>query len=160
MTERFKPPGAVRIKGVKKYMNKYLDAKRSQPKTEGQRFIFPRSPEYSGNGQRGQQVLHALRTFGDPLLDASEPRAYTSVQQMADVFFPKDALRYYWKGLYLDSLCDSVISRLADAFARKVSPLSMLVVWAQGGALTRVRVAPVRDEGLWVVGGKRGHSPH
>jgi hypothetical protein len=93
---------------------------------------------YVGNGQRGQQVLHALRTFGDPLLDGSEPRAYTSVQQMADVFFPKDALRYYWKGLYLDSLCDSVISRLVDAFARNVSPLSMLVVWAQGGALTRV----------------------
>jgi hypothetical protein len=31
------------------------------------------------------------------------------------------------------------ISRLADAFSRKKSPLSMLVVWAQGGALTRVR---------------------
>jgi hypothetical protein len=58
---------------------------------------------------------------------------------MFDVFFPKYALRYYWKGLYLDSLCDAGISRLADAFSRKVSPLSMLVVWAQGGALTRVR---------------------
>ena len=63
---------------------------------------------------RGQQVLHALRTFGDPLLDVSESRAYTSVQQMFDVFFPKHALRYYWKELSLDSLCDSAISRLAD----------------------------------------------
>ena len=51
---------------------------------------------------------------------------------MFDVFFPKDALRYYWKGLYLDSLRRLVISRLADAFSRNVSPLSMLVVWAQG----------------------------
>ena len=57
---------------------------------------------------------------------------------MFDVFFPKYELRYYWKGLYLDSLCDSVISRLAAAFSRKASPLSMLVVWAQGGALARV----------------------
>ena len=80
----------------------------------------------------------AIRTFGDPLLEVSESRAYTSVQQMFDVFFPKYALRYYWKGLYLDSLCDSVISRLAAAFSRKASPLSMLVVWAQGGALARV----------------------
>ena len=62
---------------------------------------------YVGDGQRGQQVLQALRTLGDPLLDVSEPRAYTSVQQMFDVFFPKDALRYYWKGLYLDSLGDA-----------------------------------------------------
>ena len=93
---------------------------------------------YVGDGQRGQQVLHALRTFGDPLLDVSESRAYTSVQQMFDVFFPKHALRYYWKDLSLDSLCDSAISRLAAAFSRKASPLSMLVVWAQGGALARV----------------------
>lgn len=94
---------------------------------------------YVGDGQRGQQVLHALHTFCDPLLVVSEPRAYTSVQQMFDVFFPNHALRYYWKGLYLDSLCDSGISRLADAFSRKVSPLAMLVVWAQGGAVTRVK---------------------
>ena len=92
-----------------------------------------------GDSQRGQQVLQAIRTFADPLLEVSESRAYTSVQQMFDVFFPKYALRYYWKGLYLDSLGDSVVSRLADAFSRKASPLSMLVVWAQGGALTRVR---------------------
>ena len=30
---------------------------------------------YVGDGQRGQQVLHAIRTFGDPLLEVSEPRA-------------------------------------------------------------------------------------
>jgi FAD/FMN-containing dehydrogenase len=96
---------------------------------------------YVGDGQRGQQVLHALRTFADPLLDVSESCAYTSVQQMFDVFFPKYALRYYWKGLYLNGLCDSGIARLAAAFSRKASPLSMLVVWAQGGALTRVRPA-------------------
>ena len=93
---------------------------------------------YVGDGQRGQQILEALRTFGDPLLDVSGTRAYTSVQQMFDVFFPKFVLRYYWKGLYLDSLSESVISRLATAFSRKASPLSMLVVWAQGGALARV----------------------
>ncbi len=94
---------------------------------------------YVGDGHRGEQVLHALRTLCDPLVDVSEPRAYRWVQQMFDGFFPRYALRYYWKGLYLDSLCDAGISRLADAFSRKVSPLSMLVVWAQGGALTRVR---------------------
>ena len=58
---------------------------------------------------------------------------------MLDVFFPACGLRYYWKGLYLDGLGDAVISALADAFARNPSPLSMLVIWAQGGALTRVR---------------------
>jgi FAD/FMN-containing dehydrogenase len=93
---------------------------------------------YVGDGQRGEQTLGALRAFGDPILEVLESVPYTSVQQMFDVFFPKYALRYYWKGLYLDSVCDSVILRLAAAFSRKESPLSMLVVWAQGGALARV----------------------
>lgn len=94
---------------------------------------------YVGDRQRGEQVLGALRAFGDPIFEVLESLSYTSVQQMFDVFFPKYALCYYWKGLYLDRLCDSVILRLADAFSRAVSPLSMLVVWAQGGALSRVR---------------------
>lgn len=93
---------------------------------------------YVGDGERGQQILHALRTLGEPLLEVTEPRAYTSVQRMFDVSFPSYALRYYWKGIYLDSLCHSDVARLADAFARRASPLSMLMIWAQGGALTRV----------------------
>jgi len=69
-----------------------------------------------------------------------EPLPYTSVQRMYDVFFPA-ARRYYWKGLYLDGLGEAVVSGLAAAVARKPSPLSMLVIWAQGGALARVRPA-------------------
>jgi hypothetical protein len=93
---------------------------------------------YAGDGQRGEQILGAIRAFGDPILEVLEPLPYTSVQQMLDVFFPSGGLRYYWKGLYLDGLREAVISGLAAAFARKPSPLSMLVIWAQGGALTRV----------------------
>jgi hypothetical protein len=58
---------------------------------------------------------------------------------MFDVFFPPGELRYYWKGLYFDDLREAVISDLVAAVARKPSPLSMLVIWAQRGALTRVR---------------------
>ncbi len=94
---------------------------------------------YAGDGRRGEQILAAIRAFGDPIFDVLEPLPYTSVQRMVDVFFPPCELRYYWKGLYLDGLREAVISGLATAFARKPSPLSMLVIWAQGGALTRVR---------------------
>jgi FAD/FMN-containing dehydrogenase len=93
---------------------------------------------YAGDGQRGEQILAALRAFGDSLFDVLEPLPYTSLQRMLDDFFP-GGLQYYWKGLYLDGLSETVISELALAFARKPSPLSMLVVWAQGGALNRVR---------------------
>jgi FAD/FMN-containing dehydrogenase len=96
---------------------------------------------YAGDGQRGEQILSAIRAFGDPIFDVLEPLPYTSVQRMYDVFFPPSRLRYYWKGLYLDGLGEAVVSGLAAAFARKPSPLSMLVIWAQGGALARVRPA-------------------
>jgi hypothetical protein len=94
---------------------------------------------YAGDGQRGEQILDAIRAFGDPIFDVSEPLPYTSLQRMLDGFFPACELHYYWKGLYLDGLGETVISDLTAAFARKPSPLSMLVVWAQRGALTRVR---------------------
>lgn len=93
---------------------------------------------YVRDGQRGEQILQPLASFGRALLDVVEPRRYTAVQRMFDPFFPEHQLRYYWKGLYLDSLDDPVASALVDAFHRKASPLSMLVVWAQGGALSRV----------------------
>jgi FAD/FMN-containing dehydrogenase len=93
---------------------------------------------YVGDGQRGEQILGAIRAFGDPIFDVLEPLPYTSVQRMVDVFFPAAERCYYWKGLYLDDLGEPVMSDLAAAFARNPSPLSMLVIWAQGGALTRV----------------------
>jgi hypothetical protein len=91
---------------------------------------------YVGDGQRGEPILGTIRAFGYPIFDVLEPLPYTSLQRMVDVFFPACGLRYYWKGLYLDGLGDAVISRLAAAFERKPSPLAMLVIWAQGGALT------------------------
>ena len=94
---------------------------------------------YVGDGRRGEQILGAIRAFGDPILEVLELLPYTSVQRMLDVFFPPRALRYYWKGLYVEGLREAIVSRLADAFARKPSPLSMLVIWALGGALSRVR---------------------
>ena len=93
---------------------------------------------YAGNGQRGEQILQPLTSFGRVALQVVEPQRYTSLQRMFDPFFPAYQLRYYWKGLYLDSLDDPVVSALVDAFHRRASPLSMLVVWAQGGALGRV----------------------
>jgi FAD/FMN-containing dehydrogenase len=93
---------------------------------------------YLGDGHRGEQILQALKTFDEPLYGGVEPVPFTSVQRMFDSFFPEHALRYYWKSLYLNALDETVISHLAAAFARSPSPLSMLVVWAQGGALTRV----------------------
>jgi FAD/FMN-containing dehydrogenase len=94
---------------------------------------------YAGDGQRGEQILGAIRALGDPIFDVLEPLPYTSLQQMFDDCFPAGELRYYWKGLYLDGLDEAVISDLSAAFARRPSPRSMLVVWAQRGALTRVR---------------------
>jgi FAD/FMN-containing dehydrogenase len=103
------------------------------------RSVIAISGVYVGDGQRGEQILGAVRAFGDPIFDVLEPLPYTSVQRMVDVFFPACELRYYWKGLYLDDLREPVISDLAAAFARTPSPLSMLVIWAQGGALSRIK---------------------
>jgi hypothetical protein len=93
---------------------------------------------YNGNVERGMQALQPLRTVGEPLFDMSDPISYTSLQQLFDPFFPARALRYYWKGLYTSHLDADAISTLVTAAERRPSPMSMLVLWALGGAMSRV----------------------
>jgi FAD/FMN-containing dehydrogenase len=93
---------------------------------------------YNGDVERGMQALQPLRTLGEPLLDMSGPIAYTSLQRLFDPFFPAHELRYYWKSLYINRLDPDAISTLVSTAERRPSPLSMLVLWALGGAMSRV----------------------
>jgi hypothetical protein len=93
---------------------------------------------YVGNQERGKQVLHPLGSMGTPVFDRVEPLPYTAVQRMLDPLFPARTLCYYWKAVYLERLDETAISAIGEAFARAASPLSMLVLWAQGGAVSRV----------------------
>jgi hypothetical protein len=94
---------------------------------------------YAGPVDVGERAMQPLREIGTPLLDLSGPAPYTFVQSMTDAAARKGA-RYYFKGRYVDGLSDELIDDVCALAAARPSPLSLVTVWHQGGAISRVGV--------------------
>jgi hypothetical protein len=103
----------------------------------GQPVVIP-GGVYVGPPSEGEERLHQIRNFAEPILDLSATIPYTTLQTLFDPFFPAGALRYYWKSLYLASLDRAVIEEIQSWVERRPSPMSMAGVWALGGALARI----------------------
>jgi FAD/FMN-containing dehydrogenase len=93
---------------------------------------------YIGPTDDGERFLQPMRQLAESILDLSGVLPYTALQQMFDPFFPAGEGRHYWKSLYLDDLGDRAAQTIADAATSRPSPMSMVGVWALGGALARV----------------------
>ena len=93
---------------------------------------------YVGDPKVGESVLRPLREIDEVLLDMSGTLPYVALQKMFDPFFPPHELRYYWKSMYLGSLERGAVSTVADHVASRPSSMSMVGMWALGGALDRV----------------------
>jgi FAD/FMN-containing dehydrogenase len=92
---------------------------------------------YSGAVEEGEPVVQPLRELGRPLIDLSGPWPWLALQSGFDALFPKGGF-YYWKSRALSALPDEAIDVIADFGARRPSPLTDIVVWHQGGAMSRV----------------------
>jgi FAD/FMN-containing dehydrogenase len=92
---------------------------------------------YSGSVEEGDPVVQPLRELAQPLIDVSGPWPWLGLQSGFDALFPKGAF-YYWKSRALAALTDEAIEVIADYGARRPSPLTDIVVWHQGGAMSRV----------------------
>jgi FAD/FMN-containing dehydrogenase len=92
---------------------------------------------YAGPADEGERVLQPLRELSTPLLDLSGQLSYTALQVAFDVSFPKGGL-YYFKSQYVDHLSDELIDEFCSIAAARPSPRSVIVIWHQGGATSRV----------------------
>jgi FAD/FMN-containing dehydrogenase len=93
---------------------------------------------YVGPTVDGEQLLQPLKEIEEPVLDLSGIMPYVALQQMFDPFFPAHELRYYWKSMYLAELDDDAVATVAEHVADRPSQLSMVGMWALGGALDRI----------------------
>jgi len=96
---------------------------------------------YSGDVEKGQQLVEPLRKIGSPLVDLSGPIPWTALQGMFDPFVPKKDLQYYWKNLYLDRIDDEVLDYLVEVGSTIPSKNTYLVFQAFGGAMSKVGAA-------------------
>lgn len=96
---------------------------------------------YADAADEGERVLQPLRQLATPVLDLSAQMPYRMVQKSFDPFFPKGAHLYYNKSTDLKSLDDEVLDALISRIHTNPTPLSILVLWLYGGAMSRVPVS-------------------
>jgi len=92
---------------------------------------------YCGSVEDGEPVVQPLRELGEPLIDLSGPWPWLGLQSGFDALFPKGGF-YYWKSRALAELTDDAIDVVADFGAHRPNPLTDIIVWHQGGAMSRV----------------------
>jgi hypothetical protein len=92
---------------------------------------------YNGPIEQGEAVLRPLRTFGTPLQDQIGPLPYTALQSIVEHFNPP-GLRNYWKMTYLNDLPDDAIDLMVERYASVPHPLTHVVLYTLGGAVSRV----------------------
>jgi FAD/FMN-containing dehydrogenase len=92
---------------------------------------------YCGPVEEGEQIVQPLRELAQPVVDASGPWPWLGLQSGFDAIFPAGQLRY-WKSRAVTELSDEVIGEIVELAGRRPSPLTDIVTWHQGGAMTRV----------------------
>lgn len=92
---------------------------------------------HSGSPAAAEQCLAPLRAFGSPATDRIGPMPYTAVQRMIDqagIFGNK----VYVRSDHLSGLPDAAIDILASHAGEMTSPLSVVLLFTLGGAVSRV----------------------
>jgi FAD/FMN-containing dehydrogenase len=93
---------------------------------------------YTGDVEEGMKVTEPLRQLGTPLFDMSGPTPFVGVQTGFDALFPRGEIRAYWKSQYLAELTDEAIEVIAAKAADRPAPLTLVNVFAMGGAIADV----------------------
>jgi FAD/FMN-containing dehydrogenase len=92
---------------------------------------------YAGPVEEGERVLRPLKEFGTPVVDLIAPKPYVKHQAMLDAASPPRR-HYYWKSDYLPGLSDTVIETAISYASRLSSPLTAVLLFQLGGAISRV----------------------
>lgn len=93
---------------------------------------------YTGPLEEGERITRPLRELGTPFLDLSGQMPWTTVQQAFDPFFPAGQRQYYFKSRYLKNLDEATINALIPRGVNPPSPSVLIVIWHNGGAMSRV----------------------
>ena len=92
---------------------------------------------HSGNVEEGERVLRPLKDLGPPAVDLVGPMPYTEFQALLDPQAPR-GWRWYNSGEHLSGLTDRAIDVVIDHAPHGLAPLSQIIVFRHGGAVSRV----------------------
>ena len=92
---------------------------------------------YCGPTDKGEQVLHPLRTFQSPVDDSIQPMPYAALQSARDEGFPSGRL-HYWKSGWLGDLNDGAIETLMEFVPHLPSSASGVGLQQMHGVASRI----------------------
>jgi FAD/FMN-containing dehydrogenase len=92
---------------------------------------------YAGSVEDGEPVVQPLRELGTPVIDLSGPWPWIGLQSGFDALFPKGEFRY-WKSRALAELTEDAIDEIVEYAGRRPTPLTDIVMWHHGGAMSEV----------------------
>jgi FAD/FMN-containing dehydrogenase len=94
---------------------------------------------YAGAVDEAEAAVAPLRRLGPPAVDLVQPLPYTAFQALLDHSAPW-GLQVYTRALHLQDLSDGAIDTLLEYGAEiaATSPLSQMVLFRHGGAVSRV----------------------
>jgi FAD/FMN-containing dehydrogenase len=95
-------------------------------------------PTYTGPIESGVKALAPLLQIEKPLINTVAPKPYVAHQKMFDLMLPHGR-GYYWRAHRLGRLSGELIDVLVAHAERITSPWSTVPIYAQGGAVARVR---------------------
>ncbi len=91
---------------------------------------------YAGDPEQGSRLMATLKAVG-PAADLVGPMPYRALQAMLDPMSPP-GFRNYWRGLHLTGLSDDVLETFLRFPPEGLAPLTFLVLFQHGGAVSRV----------------------
>jgi FAD/FMN-containing dehydrogenase len=92
---------------------------------------------HCGDLQEGERVVRPLKDLGPPAVDLVGPMPYTEFQALLDPTAPP-GWRWYNTGEHLSGLPDGAIDAVVRQAPQGLDPLSQIIVFRHGGAVSRV----------------------
>jgi FAD/FMN-containing dehydrogenase len=92
---------------------------------------------HCGDLADGERVVRPLKEIGSPVADLLGPMPYTAFQALLDPTAPR-GWHWYNTGEHLDDLSADAIDVLVGHAPEGLDPLSMVIVFRHGGAVSRI----------------------
>lgn len=92
---------------------------------------------HCGDVDEGTRVVRGLKQIGPPAVDLVGPMPYLELQALLDPTAPP-GWRWYNTGDHLDGLTDAAIDTLVAHAPQALAPLTQIIVFRHGGAVSRV----------------------
>jgi FAD/FMN-containing dehydrogenase len=91
---------------------------------------------WTGNSEEGEQAIAPLRALATPIVDTVEPIPYPAIYNYTQELTNRHGVAL--RSMFSDEMSDAAIDAVIDAASNTTSPVALVHIRGQGGAIARV----------------------